>query len=95
MIFGSKISLDEPDWSEVHKALDKFFAGENNREMILSTIKSNADFANYLKLVENEERPVKEAFYEATKDRNSRDTILLYLAISDAVRMSKYEKAKS
>lgn len=84
--------MNDPDWTAVHKALHKFFAGEHNRNTILNTIRTNAEFEKYLKLMENEERPVKEAFYEATKDRNSRDTILKCLTISDAARMSKYNQ---
>ena len=75
-------------------ALDKFYATESNRDAQLSACKTMKDVDKWEAMVKVAKRPVREAFYEATKDRNSRDNVMHYCEVHDIARMTKYSIPK-
>jgi len=78
------------DWSGVHIALDHFFATKVERDVVLADGSTKRQVVFWLAAEKKAIQTVRRAFYEATSDRNSEDTIMNSLWISDAIKMSGY-----
>ena len=78
------------DWSGVHAALDQYYATKPVRDAMLDDVKRNADVDRWEAAEKDAGDLVREAYYAATSDRNSRTTIMQNLTPWDAVRTSKY-----
>ena len=78
------------NWSGVHAALDHFYATKSKRDAMLDAVQNDADMDKWDAVDKVAIDLVREAFYVATSDRNSRDTVMLNLSVWDAVRTSSY-----
>ena len=86
--------LKEIDWSGVHAALDQYYSTDSARIRILGDGSTKRQVVLWLAAEKKAIQMVRQAFYEATSDRNSRDTILKELWISDAIEMSDYDRGE-
>lgn len=82
------------DWSGVHAALDQFYDTQPHRDRVLGNASTKRQVVLWLAAEKKAIQSVREAFFEATSDRNSPDTILKELWISDAIKMSGYVRGE-
>ena len=78
------------DWSGVHAALDQFYSTQPHRDRVLGNAGTKRQVTLWLVAEKKAIQVVRRAFFEATSDRNSEDTIMNHLWISDAIKMSDY-----
>jgi len=78
------------DWSGVHAALDQYYATKPVRDRMLDNVKRDADVDRWEAAEKDAGDLVREAYYAATSDRNSRATVMQNLTPWDAARTSKY-----
>ncbi len=78
------------NWLGVHAALDHFYATKSERDAMLDAVQNDADVGKWEAVDKAAIDLVREAFYAATSDRNSRDTVMQNLSVWDAVRTSSY-----
>lgn len=93
------MSNEFPNRPLVHSALDLYFEREVERTRLFDSIFAegigNTEVAARYDAWEaqcaSDLQDLRESFYEATKDRNSRDNCML-VSVSDLTRMSGYER---
>jgi hypothetical protein len=82
------------DWSGVHAALDQYYSTQPARDRVLGDASTKRQIVLWMVAEKKAIKMVREAFYEATSDRNSEDTIMNHLWMSDAIKMSGYVRGE-
>lgn len=76
---------DWPDLSRSKAALEEYDRTQPERDAMILNARTNEDVAAWQKAEDDAITKVRDAFWEDTKDRNSRETIMKSMAVS-AVR---------
>jgi hypothetical protein len=79
------------DFTGVYESLREYEEGENERDAIIENAETNKDVVSWLAATQEATDKVRESFWEATKEFNSKHIIMNYVTVGEIKRMTKYK----